>query len=394
MRCYLRRVTPPPLTDNLIESILYEDEGAALDFKRGPYPFEGAERHQKGELLKDILAFANAFRRTTAYILIGVEDVPGGRGIVHGVDRHPDDASLQQFVNEKTNRPIAFRYRAREVEGKQIGIIEIPVQPRPLYLTKDYGKLKARAVYVRRGSSTSEATPDEVARMGASLPATSFPELDVALGRAEEDLRIGLHLEAPTVVFRLPASIPDYANGPVLPGGGVLDFGSSNRNYWRDAAAYARDLGRLRSFQVVIENVGTVPLLRGRVVLRAPRNGGFDFAHQTAAPPNTSPYGHLAHIVGKVSPAGWGIVERGDAWEASSDTGTILPGGTVWTPELFVGANQSGHYEMDIAILGENLPLPLRLQASVTLNVSTADITFEEIRGWEGGLPPIDLLHA
>lgn len=51
-----------PLTNALVESLLYEDEGATLDFKQTSYLFEGAERHQKAELLKDILAFANAFR--------------------------------------------------------------------------------------------------------------------------------------------------------------------------------------------------------------------------------------------------------------------------------------------------------------------------------------------
>lgn len=48
---------------------------------------------------------------------------------------------------------------------KQIGVIHIPCQERPIYLKKDYGKLKKRIVYIRRGSSTSEAEPDEIAKM-------------------------------------------------------------------------------------------------------------------------------------------------------------------------------------------------------------------------------------
>ena len=381
-----------PLTAELLESLLYEDEGAALDFKRDPYPFEGAERHQKAELLKDVLAFANAFRRATAYILVGVEDVPGGRGVVHGIDRHPDDASLQQFVNEKTNRPVVFRYRARQIDGEQVGVIEIPVQPRPLYLTKDYGKLKARAVYVRRGSSTSEATPEEIARMGAALPTSPSPELEVALGRAEADLRLGLHLEASSISFQLPASIPDFVSGPAMPGGGVLDLGGSNRSYWRDFAAYARDVGRLRSFQVVVDNAGTVPVHRGRIVLRAPKSGGLLVTKHAAPVPDTSPYGNLSHLVANVGPNAWDIVERGEAWEASADTGTVLPGGSVWTPELFVGADKSGRYALDVAVLGENLPEPHRLQASVTLDVRKVDLPFEAIRAWHSGSPPHDPL--
>jgi hypothetical protein len=58
--------------DPLIYALLFEAEGAELDFKREQYSFEGADDRVKSELLKDILAFANAWRRTDAYILIGV----------------------------------------------------------------------------------------------------------------------------------------------------------------------------------------------------------------------------------------------------------------------------------------------------------------------------------
>ena len=44
----------------LMEELLNEDESATLDFKRDQYPFDNATDEQKGELLKDILAFANA----------------------------------------------------------------------------------------------------------------------------------------------------------------------------------------------------------------------------------------------------------------------------------------------------------------------------------------------
>ena len=66
----------------LLEELLNEDEGSTLDFKRDQYPFEGADDDLKAELLKDILAFVNAWRRTDAYILIGVEEVKGGRSKV------------------------------------------------------------------------------------------------------------------------------------------------------------------------------------------------------------------------------------------------------------------------------------------------------------------------
>lgn len=71
-----------------IETLLNEEEGTSLDFKRDPYAFVGATDDEKGELLKDILTFANSWRRTEAFILIGVNEVRGARSQPVGVAEH------------------------------------------------------------------------------------------------------------------------------------------------------------------------------------------------------------------------------------------------------------------------------------------------------------------
>ncbi len=116
--------------------------------------------------LKDVLAFANSWKRSDAYILVGVEEVKGGRSNIVGVTIHLADASLQEFVNKKTQRPLIFSYEAYPYEEVQIGVIHIARQERPFYLQKDYGKLKGNTVYIRRGSSTDIASLDEIAKMG------------------------------------------------------------------------------------------------------------------------------------------------------------------------------------------------------------------------------------
>src|SRR6266508_1969769 len=123
------------MNNQLLEELLYEEESQTLDFKRDAYPFEGATDEQKSELLKDIISFVNAWRRADAFILIGIEEIKGGRSQVIGISAHVDDAKLQQFVNGKTNRPVNFSYIAFAIEGKQIGVIRIPVQDRPVFLT-------------------------------------------------------------------------------------------------------------------------------------------------------------------------------------------------------------------------------------------------------------------
>lgn len=155
------------MNDALLESLLREDEGTSLDFKRDQYPFVGVtDDNVKSELLKDILAFANSWKRSDAYILVGVDEVSGGRSNIVGVVAHLPDASLQEFVNKKIQRPLIFSYEAYPYEGLQIGVIHIPRQERPFYLKSDYGKLKGNTVYIRRGSSTDVASLDEIAKMG------------------------------------------------------------------------------------------------------------------------------------------------------------------------------------------------------------------------------------
>src|SRR5262245_25088774 len=111
----------------LFERLLYEEESTTLDFKKEQHRFTKASDEEKSELLKDILGFVNALRRSEAYILIGVEDVRGGRGNPRGIPDtdHLDDHSLQQFVNNMTNRPVRFHYEAFGFEGKRPSRISV-----------------------------------------------------------------------------------------------------------------------------------------------------------------------------------------------------------------------------------------------------------------------------
>jgi hypothetical protein len=198
------------MTDGLLESLLHEEESSSLDFKRDQYPFIGASDDDKSELLKDILAFANSWRRSTAYILIGVQEVKGGRGLVHHVSQHLDDNDLQQFVNSKTNRTVMFSYAAFPFEGKQVGVITIPQQERPVFLNQDYGKLKKQVVYVRQGSSTAQATPDEIARIGIAWASDAWVQKELEQQRREREeqrlLQIRLHedVNRPNVLCNFP----------------------------------------------------------------------------------------------------------------------------------------------------------------------------------------------
>ncbi len=98
------------MTNELFEHLLYEEEGTGIDFKKEQYRFSKATDEERSELVKDVLGFANAWRRTKAYILVGVQEVRGGRSNLIGIpaSEQLDDHSLQQFINNLVNTPVRF----------------------------------------------------------------------------------------------------------------------------------------------------------------------------------------------------------------------------------------------------------------------------------------------
>ncbi|MGC8757806.1 MAG: helix-turn-helix domain-containing protein [Caldisericaceae bacterium] len=171
----------------LFETLLNKTEGEELDFKSEQYKLDTEE--QKAEFIKDILAFANAWKASDAYIICGIIEKDGRVNQIIGIgtDHHLEDSHLQQLVYSKTNRPPRFRYEPYTYEGKELGIIIIEKQQdRPIYLIKNCGKLIAEAVYIRHGSSTDIASPDEIKKMGEYPPVFELPVLDILLKNKED----------------------------------------------------------------------------------------------------------------------------------------------------------------------------------------------------------------
>jgi hypothetical protein len=224
----------------ILEKLLNRSEGDTLDFKRDQYRYAGAPPEDKGELLKDILAFANTPRGEDAFILIGVEEVKGGPHRVVGVTLHLDDADLQQFVNSKTQRPVTFSYETCSLASQSLGVIRIPPQAGPLHLKKDFGRLKRNEVYIRRGSSTAVATPDEIAGLASGFipPATPhhFGEVESYLPRkvcrTEDADSYRLFIDAEGFTFDL-ATVVERNRRVVL----VCDAGTGKSTELRRLAA-------------------------------------------------------------------------------------------------------------------------------------------------------------
>ena len=363
-----------------LEDLLHEEESSYLDFKQQQYPFVGENDYVKSELLKDILAFANAWRRQEAIILIGVEEVKGGRGIVNGVADHLEDANLQQFVNSKINEPLSFLYEAHSIDGEPVGVIRIPVQKRPFFAVKTYGKVSENAVYLRRNSSTDKATPMEVFRMGESWQEENVekPVLNLQFGDKGLDQTLGCsHLITSTVI-----QLPDVKDIPTLreekPLIGVQSE-QPNSNYYRDVASYLREHAMLAPLSFHVRNTSTV-LARNvemRVSWEAPR----EFAIQTDYPKKpkkkTNTFYDIPSILDTDQPQQ--IKRKGGFWRQSIDFGNIRPKEAVWSPTFYTGCSINEIAEALVTIYADNLSAPIKETCKIEFEIEPHEINVEKL---------------
>jgi hypothetical protein len=262
------------ITSELIERLLYEEESTTLDFKQGQYPFDNASDEQKSELLKDILAFANAFRRTDAFILIGVKDVKGGKSRVTGAANQLDDAKVQQFINSKTQQPLTFVYLGFIHDGKPIGVIHIPMQKRPLYIKKNFGKVEKENVDLRRGSSTAIAKPEEVAQMGADQIITQGiePSFNLNLHGPKTGAVIDGPVNIESTWLDVPAEqdIPDHVSNNHM----LARVIHTNRSYYRELARFTQLRVFLHPIRIALTNESSVSAHDVRLVIEVDDSDG------------------------------------------------------------------------------------------------------------------------
>lgn len=370
------------MDSNTLENLLNEDESNYIDFKQAQYQFAGASDEDKSEILKDILAFANAWKHTDAYILIGVKEVKGGRSQVIGITDHFDDAALQQFVNSKVQKPIQFSYIAFEFEEKQVGIIKIPVQERPFYLKQKYGKLKPNVVYLRRGSSTDEAEPDEIAKMGIALVSSTqsqIPKVDCEFANPTTRTLYGKEIEVTSSVLVLNEPIQNFS--PRQSTFDIASFGSSpNRNYYRELFQFYEYQSLLKKVSIRLINIGNVTAFNARVEISIAEDKLL-FVQESDYPGRPQKYhNYLAPINDRVSlPAiaqigsRLSIKKNGAGWLITINFGNIQPKAEDWLEEpIFIGSRKPQDVRFDAIIYADNAPNPLHVP--LCIHFSTDDV--------------------
>jgi len=371
--------------DPLLTSLLFEQEGTALDFKREQYQFYGASDSDKAELIKDILSFANAWRRADAYILIGVDERLGSRALVVGITQHLKDADLQQFVNSKTNAPVDVSYTACSLEGKSVGVIRVPLQERPRFLLKQFGGLLANTVYLRRGSSTDTATPDEIAKMGvADRAVATLPQLSVLFADAKNRALIGNEIELTGALVDMGdvSALPDFeeSSGPFnMPG-----LYTVNHDYYREFARYTVARKLARPCQFAIRNDSSIPALDVRVelIVRSSRALLFD-CDSWPSRPESREYSSLASHLGRLKndpPLDVAVKKLTNNWVIDLIVDKVQPNSTAWLHDtLYFGSEVTDAIKLEGTIAADNLPTPQPVALSVNFTSANMKTSFWDI---------------
>jgi hypothetical protein len=369
---------------DLFERLLYEEESETLDFKAQQYPFDGATDDQKSELLKDILAFANAWRRTDAYILIGVEEVRAGRSIVRGVATQLLNQNLQQFAASKTNRPVLFSYTPLMFKGLAVGVITIPLQERPVYLQKRYGKVIPQVVYIRRGDTTAQASPDEIARMGRAFASEgTAPTLELDLYDPGGRNKLGKSVELTVPAFEVPEeeSIPDFGR-PADPIFGTSSQILNNPDFYRELATYFRDTACLVPLGLAVTNSSATVARGALLTLEFDATSGILMLDDSEKPAIPS----RERIVGPTRasiPARDRAIEvchHGNIIEARMELAAVQPGVTAWSSNVVhVGAQKNAFVRPRVNISAHNLPSPLSFEIAISVRAEIRRIGLKEL---------------
>lgn len=371
------------MTIELLEALLHQNESETLDFKSGQYQFEQTTPERQGEILKDILAFANAWRQTDAYILIGVEEKRDARSVIVGLNGELSNRNLQQFVTSKTNRPIAFSYSTFSYEDKEVGVLHIPLQDRPVYLLKDFGRLRANLVYIRRSETTGEASPDEIVRMASTAGRIHRDQPTLALEYGDPKTRSrwgqGALLKVLSCAVPARSRIPEYGatqSGPF----GLTNLSMENRNFYRDAAHYLREHFFVTPVAVVIDNTATA-LAEDVIVTIVINTPEVTVRSKEQMPVEPSTDRTMALLGRRLKPSKVSVSRFENHHEVVIQLGNVQPGTTMWAPEpFFIGARKHLDISAEVRVSANNLRIPSLFHTTLSVKVEERALSVAEIK--------------
>ncbi|MCK4958498.1 MAG: ATP-binding protein, partial [Planctomycetes bacterium] len=379
-------------------------ESETLDFKRDQYTFYNCSKSDKAELLKDILAFANAWKTADAYILIGVEEQRSGPATLVGVTEHLKDNDLQQFVNFKTNKPIKFLCGTVKNNGQEIDVIRIDRnQRRPVVLKSNFEKLEKDTVYLRRGSSTEIAKVDEIAEMGASRGQSvpSVPKIEFEFANPTNREKYGHNVVTTSILLVDPPqlSLDEIKNNPLYRGmfqdmlkhmeirkvlmDQARPFIGNARIVTgpspKETKEYKKTVALYTGLGFWLKNTGPVSANDVRVQIKGVKKNELLVADKDGLPEQPrSPMEGIMAVSNQVLPVfnhqglDVQVLSHENHWIASIDVKKIQPQAEVWIEDLlYIGSKIPMTCEVEARIFADNLPAPLEYKMKIDIKTET-----------------------
>lgn len=169
------------MNEQQLREIISKGENESIDFKR---EFYIENPSQKAEFIKDIIALCNS-ASNKGYLIIGVEN----NGTLFGIENLPEER-IQQIAHTYIYPNVILKCFKVILDEKTVGIIEIEGTEKPHRVIKEIDRLFINDVFIRHGSTTAKASPDEMFRMRKRETEMEL-EIKALCNSAEKHLKLG-----------------------------------------------------------------------------------------------------------------------------------------------------------------------------------------------------------
>ena len=264
------------------------------------------------------------------------------------------------------------------------------MQARPIYSKDAYCKVQKEAVYVRRGSSTDIAKPDEIARMGtAGVDWVKKPSVELSLF----DRKTGDPLDNYVSIDRctwydLPPNkeIPKYSPGN-------RDFVESNEfrmlfvspvntEYLQKMAEYIPGSACF-ALSLELRNTGEISIHDTSLVfeLRDPNQRYKLLTSQDCVgKPHPIVSFHWLPPRSITEQEDVFVKKEGDAWQVKCTFGKIQPGAAVrLMDDLLIGSRFSGDANIFGKVYSDNISSPIPIRIDLSFQMGSQTLTLQEL---------------
>ena len=128
------------MKDRILKIIENEEENDSVDYKQKLY-----SKDKKEDFIKDILEMANSMNKDDKFIIIGVQDIPGEKRQIIGIDRVEDQEYYQSLIDQYIEPRLKIEYRIEEYDNKKIGVFIVSKEnkDKPYMICKEFNNQKS-----------------------------------------------------------------------------------------------------------------------------------------------------------------------------------------------------------------------------------------------------------